>query len=101
MLQAILDAVRGVGQNVFAWLQSLLFWIWGSIWERIEELTSFIPWPELHLPVPTATLLGYARMANHWLPLQEAATLFGVYVTLLVIFMPIKVVLRHLPVIGG
>jgi hypothetical protein len=101
MLQAILDAVRGVGQNLFAWMQSLLFTLWGYIWDQIVDQLSFIPWPQLELPVPSATIIGYARMANYWIPLEEGATLLGVYVTLLLIFMPIRIVLRHLPVIGG
>lgn len=101
MLQAILDAVRNVGSSLFNWEKALLMYFWGFIWGQISSLMGDIPFPTLTIPAWPAQFLAFCAMANYWIPLSESVTLVGIFFTVWIVWMPVKIILRHLPVIGG
>lgn len=101
MFQAILDAIRWVGTAVDVSIRNALLWIWGTVWSWVQGLLDLVNLPDIVWPT-APPLFNYAlASADLWFPVTESITLLGAYWTLYLATIPVRIILRHLPAVGG
>lgn len=97
----IFEAIFYATDRMFEWLQRWLFWAWEYMWLYMVELWDALNMPTLSLPtIPSGYYTAFA-MANEWIPLNEGLTLTVIYFTFIIAMTPLRVIIRHLPVVGG
>lgn len=97
----IFEAVFYATDRMFAWLQRWMLWAWEYMWLYVGQVWDSVGLPDLSLPTIPGTYYTTFAMANEWLPLREGILLVILYFTFVIVLTPARVILRHLPVIGG
>lgn len=96
-----------VSQNTFAAIQQAFLWMWLMLYAVVTATLASLgmpyeTWPAAEIFYSAWSWCGpYLYYANYWVPLSEALSMFVFYCLFWVAFIPIKIVLRHLPVVGG
>jgi hypothetical protein len=97
----IFEAIFYTTDRMFDWLQAWFFWAWEYMWIYLVALWEGIGMPDLALPeIPSSYYAAFA-MANQWVPLREGLLLVIVYFAFVLAITPARVIVRHLPVVGG
>lgn len=105
VLSWLATAFNKLVQNAFLMVQDVVMWFWGMMWGGLDVI-----WDSLGLPQwPAAsyftqvwvTIAPYMWWANQWVPLVEGLTMLFWYLLFYALYVPVRMVLRHLPFVGG
>ena len=101
-----LNHLWGMGEKatdrMYEWLEQFFWWSWEQSVIKLNEVLATVNLTLPSLPsFPTSQYYPYLAMANEWLPLSEGVTLVILYFATLVVYIPIRIIIRHLPVVGG
>jgi hypothetical protein len=85
----------------YVMLKGWSFWLWGQLLKGINLLLATLGIPPIIVPGLNGPIVNFLRMANHWVPLQEAWTLAVSYFTVWAGVRVVKWALKAIPGVWG
>lgn len=93
-----------LAENIYAVCVTAFYFVWSLVYGMVSSAWDALELPNVN-PVwitdGVAWALPYTGYVNQMLPLSEGATLIAAYWTFYVVYVPVRILLRHLPAVGG